>query len=72
MAAAGVAAALLLHAPFQDPPQPLTSSQTEVVPGLTLLGYRSDMAENGRSLLLTPYWYNRRTYKWLATTWHSR
>ena len=72
MAAAGVAAALLLHAPFQDPPQPLTSSQTEVVPGLTLLGYRSDMAENGRSLLLTPYWYNRRTYKWLATTWRLR
>jgi hypothetical protein len=71
-AAAGVAAALLLHAPFQDPPQPLISSQTEVLPGLTLLGHRERHGGERTQLAAHPYWYNRRTYKWLATTWRLR
>ena len=61
--------ALLLKAPFGVQAQPFTPAPVAVLPGLDLLGYQTKIASNGRSLLITPFWYNRRQYEDLDISW---
>lgn len=61
--------AVLLKSPFRVAAEPLQIASIEVLPGLDLLGYQTAIADNGRSLLITPYWYNARQYEDLDLTW---
>jgi hypothetical protein len=67
--AAAVGLALILRSPLQSQSEPLTLVHTEVLPGFQLLGYQTNLSANGRSLLLTPFWYNQRRFERLSVGW---
>lgn len=60
---------IFLNTPLWRPAEPFYTVQNELLPGLTLLGYQAEVAANGRSLLITPYWYNQRRFHKLTMTW---
>jgi hypothetical protein len=72
-AATALAAALLLgvalKSPLQNRVEPLDIVQIEALPGLTLLGYQTEIAANGRSLLVTPFWHNQMHFDRLGVAW---
>ncbi|MFO7632730.1 MAG: 6-pyruvoyl-tetrahydropterin synthase-related protein, partial [Caldilinea sp.] len=62
-------ATVMLKSPLQSRTAPVTPVQAEVLPGLTLLGYETALAPNGRSLLITPYWYLRTANERMRIAW---
>ena len=59
----------MLKSPLPSRAAPVTPVQAEVLPGLTLLGYETALTSNGRSLLITPYWYLRDPNERLRIAW---
>ncbi|MBP8292157.1 MAG: hypothetical protein KAX65_05250, partial [Caldilineaceae bacterium] len=67
--AATILLALLLKSPFRVQAEPVQLVSIDVLPGLDMLGYQTAVADNGRSLLIAPVWYNLRQYEDLDISW---
>ncbi len=60
---------LALKSPLQNRTEPLNVVHSEVLPGLTLLGYQTESSANGRSLLITPFWYYQGDFERMSIAW---
>lgn len=66
---AALGLALALKSPLQNRSEPFTAVQNEALPGLSLLGCQTSLSPNGRSLLITPFWYVARRFEHLSVGW---
>ena len=67
--AAALLVGLTLKSPLQSRAEPLNTVHSEVLPGLTLLGYQTGASANGRSLLVTPFWYYQGDFERMSVAW---